>query len=153
MAELFQETDRSHIVVNRDTHPHLVDHTVDDAPVIPVAYAVEWFARAAQKAIGDGQPVGLRDLKVLNGVVADGFHDGLDVELRIVATPEQSRALRLELVDPTGRRRYNCRAVALDQGEAAPTALDGPATELLSIYEQGGVLFHGPAFQVLGTTA
>ena len=149
VAELFLETDRSLIVVNRDTHPHLADHTVDDAPVIPVAYAVEWFARAAQKAIGDGQPVELRDLKVLNGVVADGFHDGLDLELQIVAPPEQSRALRLELVDRTGRRRYNCRAVPLDQGDAAPTTLDGPATELLSIYEQGGVLFHGPAFQVL----
>jgi len=30
-----------------------------------------------------------------------------------------------------------------------PATLNGPATELLSIYEQAGILFHGPAFQVL----
>jgi len=149
VAELFLGTDRDLIVVNRDTHPHLADHTVDDAPVIPVAYAIEWFARAATTAVGDQQSVGLRDVKVLNGVVASGFHDGLDLELRIVTPPEQSRALRLELVDRSGRRRYNCRAVLLDQDDPTPAILDGAATDLPSIYEQGGVLFHGPAFQVL----
>ena len=149
VAERFLGTDRSLIVVSRDTHPHLADHTVDDAPVIPVAYAIEWFLRAAKTEVGDGQSVGLRDVKVLNGVVANGFDEGLDLELRVVTPPEQGRALRLALVDRSGRRRYNCRAVLLDQDDATPPILDGAVTELPSIYEQGGVLFHGPAFQVL----
>ena len=149
VAERFLGSDRDLLVINKETHPHLVDHTVDEAPVIPVAYAIEWFARAAQTAVGDGQSVGLRDVKVLNGVVASGFHDGQNLELRIVTPPEQSRALRLELVDRSGRRRYNCRAVLLDHDDATPPILDGAATDLPAIYEQGGVLFHGPAFQVL----
>ncbi len=150
VADLFLGTPRSLIVVNQNTHPHLADHAVNGTPVVPVAYAIEWLARAAQEAIGADQAVELRDIRVLSGVVVDGFGDGSDLELRIETPPEQSQALRLDLVDRTGRRRYSCRAVPLDKRHAAaPTILGGPASELASIYQPGGVLFHGPAFQVL----
>jgi acyl transferase domain-containing protein/3-hydroxymyristoyl/3-hydroxydecanoyl-(acyl carrier protein) dehydratase/1-acyl-sn-glycerol-3-phosphate acyltransferase len=149
VAELLLGSDGELVVVNRDTHPHLADHAVGGTPVVPVAYAVEWFARDAQTSFGPGRSFALCDVQVLNGVVADGFHDGSDLELRVQASTENGHRHRLELVDSTGRRRYRCDVVALDGDDPSPPVLAGPATELRSIYDDGGVLFHGPAFRVL----
>jgi hypothetical protein len=110
---------------------------------------VEWFARTAQALFGPGRGFALRDVQVLNGVVADGFHDGRDLELRVQTSTGDGHRDRLELVDRTGRRRYRCEAVQLDDDGAAPALLAGPATALHPIYDGAGVLFHGPAFQVL----
>ena len=45
VAELFFNRDHRLILINRNTHPQLADHVVKDAPVIPVAYVIEWFTR------------------------------------------------------------------------------------------------------------
>ena len=146
VAMLLLRNDQSLVMINQDTHPQLVDHTLNSDPVIPVAYAIEWLSRAAQLTIGDGRKVELNNVNVLNGVVADGFNDGVSLELRIVT----NQLPRLELVDHSGRRRYNCSATVLLPDHKTPTTLSGPSTELPAIYNSGGVLFHGPAFQVLG---
>lgn len=149
VAELLVGSDDDLVVVNRDTHPHLADHAIGAVPVVPVAYAVEWFARAANGSVGPGRPFALLDVQVLNGVAADGFHDGGDLELRVRRSTEVGHPGRLELVDRAGRRRYRCDVVLLDDAPDGTAVLAGPGTGLRPVYGCGGVLFHGPAFQVL----
>ena len=149
VAELFFNRDHRLILINRNTHPQLADHVVKDAPVIPVAYVIEWLTRVAQPQLGSDQTVELSDVKVLKGVVADGFNNDISLELRIVISNEKNQSTRLEIVDHSGRRRYNCCAARLAPDDRSRTELSGPATELPEIYNNDGVLFHGLAFQVL----
>ncbi len=90
VAEPFFGGDQSVVVINRNTHPHLVDHTLNIAPAIPAAYAIEWFARAAKSRVSSAQTLELKDVKVLKGVIADGFDDGVNLELRIVVTNKKN---------------------------------------------------------------
>ena len=149
VAELFFNRVDRLVVINRHTHPQLADHVVKDAPVIPVAYVIEWLTRVAQPQLGSDQTVELSDVKVLKGVVADGFDNDISLELRIVISNEKNQSIRLEIVDQSGRRRYNCFAARLAPDDRSRTELSGPATELPEIYNNDGVLFHGLAFQVL----
>ena len=110
---------------------------------------IEWLTRVAQPQLGSDQTVELHDVKVLNGVVADGFENDISLELRIVISNEKNQTTRLEIFDHSGRRRYNCCAARHAPENSERTELSGPATELPEIYHNDGVLFHGPAFQVL----
>ncbi|MEQ1572353.1 MAG: SDR family NAD(P)-dependent oxidoreductase, partial [Myxococcota bacterium] len=73
--------------VDAKANPYLHDHVVAGAPVLPVAIALEWFARAAHALRPDLTLTELRDVKVLRGIRLDGFDgagDWFDVTAREV---------------------------------------------------------------------
>lgn len=162
-GKLFLGMDRStttshRIVVNRTSHPHLADHAINDVPVVPVVYALEWFARQANQHLRGYGLAELTGLKVLKGIVAPHFFADGDLHLLVSATTVKAAdepVLLLELADEiSGRVHYRCSArltpdggtVAspiTDRAFTSPTASSG-----LSHYSTG-VLFHGPAFHVI----
>ena len=148
------------VVVNRSSHPHLADHAIKGIPVVPVAYALEWFARCAAAHLPALRLVELSDLKVISGIAANGYAAGDDLELLVAAQTVETSAghtiVRIELRDTTSNRlRYSCFATLGDDppapnrsGSLFDAALLADTAGERSLYE-GGVLFHGPAFQVI----
>ncbi len=146
------------VSVTRASHPQLTDHAVDGTPVVPVAFAVEWFTRAAAAHRPDLHVAELRDLRVLKGLVLDDFHDGgsLDVEItaRTVDTSPEATTVTLDLVDArTKRPHYRATSLLTAQspvrplGDRDPVLTDGQAWS--GVVYDGDVLFHGDAFQVI----
>ncbi len=142
--------------VDNTTHPHLVDHAVGIVPVVPVVYAMEWFARAAAAHRPDLHIVELSDLRVLKGLVIDGFADGagLDVVVTVtdLGTVSGDTEVGLELADATtGLLRYRARGRLTADLPVAGLRLPEPARPGPSVAHDvyGGVLFHGPSFQVI----
>jgi hypothetical protein len=144
------------VVVGDKTHPYLADHTIKGTPIVPVAFAIEWFSRAA-KAFGPELVLAkLSDLKVLRGIALREFttgHEHLVVNARQLIHGSGA-TLALELTDPKGGIYYRCTAELVEQsGVGAP---DHAKTEELSlgswghgeVYD-GELLFHGPEFQVI----
>ncbi|WP_420452267.1 beta-ketoacyl synthase N-terminal-like domain-containing protein [Ilumatobacter sp.] len=158
------------IAVDLDLHPELIDHAVDGVPVVPVALVLEWFTSLATRRRRDLHLDALVELRVLAGVVLDGFSSGRRRELVARVVGERSPdarddvsdggaggcELELVLVDPSsGRAHYRCRArmtpdpaPLLDRtaGVVGPT---GPTQERVGVIYDGDVLFHGPAFRVI----
>ncbi|WP_329222657.1 SDR family NAD(P)-dependent oxidoreductase [Streptomyces sp. NBC_01485] len=154
-----------------DTHPFLADHSVaGDAPLLPMALALEWFATAVRGQAPDGGPVVLRDVEVVYGVRLPDFHGtGHEVTVHATRGAAAPTALRLTL-ESYASTRY--RAVVdtafgtwagsgpdggpTPVGETGPARTDGtrdwslPAGGHPRAHVYGdGVLFHGPAFHSL----
>ncbi len=148
------------ISVDLAHHPQLIDHAVNGVPVVPVVFAIEWFARLAAANCPHLHLASLADLRVLSGLVAEDYFGGGSLHLvaSVTASEEsgEGRQLTLQLADTaTGRAHYRCSA---HMSATAPSALDlverNDVTEADSepwtseIYF-GDVLFHGPAFRVI----
>ena len=136
--------------IDASSMPHLGDHRIKDAVVVPLALAIEWLARLGP---GPGAaPLVLRDVHVLRGLVLPAFADGGDV-VRVVAVPSADGAPVLELRDAEGRARVTAR---LEEGASSlhaippPPAAGGSGAPRADLYGAGR-LFHGPRFQVLET--
>ncbi|MFN3186695.1 MAG: SDR family oxidoreductase [Nannocystaceae bacterium] len=145
---------RVDVVVDRQSHPFLVDHSIAGTPVVPVAFAVEWFSRAARAACPGLKLAGLHDVSVLRGISLKDF-DSKSTTLHVHTTREAvngTTTLGLELRDDAGNRYYRARATMAAKLPDAPSA---PSTDLglqtwgdRTVYD-GSVLFHGPGFQVI----
>ncbi len=145
---------RVDVVVDRESHPFLVDHSIAGTPVVPVAFAVEWFSRAARAACPGLKLAGLHDVSVLRGISLKDF-DSKSTALHVHTVREAvggTTQLGLELRDDAGNRYYRARATMAAKLPAAPSA---PSTDLglqtwgdRTVYD-GSVLFHGPDFQVI----
>lgn len=142
--------------VDASSHPYLVDHAVEDVPVLPVVLVLEWFARAA-RALAPGLAVAAcRQLRVFRGVPLQRFHDGGDW-LGLRCKPRSEREVEVELVSPVDPRvRYYAAVVELAEPESlrplgadSAVALDASALGPLGVPVYGGALFHGPKFQVI----
>ncbi|MFE5396200.1 SDR family NAD(P)-dependent oxidoreductase [Streptomyces sp. NPDC056568] len=141
--------------VGADSHPHFADHAVGGRPVVPLAYAAEWFARLLREH-DPYAPVELSDLRVLRGVALEDFGTAerrlLVRRFRTVGGPE---AWQLQgHGDDAGAPRYRVTpggalkedgVVGAGNGTRATDLGPLPRTELYD----GHVLFHGPAFQVV----
>ena len=143
------------VSVELGSHPQLVDHAIDGVPVVPVVFALEWFARAAAAHVPSMLVAGVSDLRVLKGlVVGDGRLD-LAVVVRAVDVSADGTGLALELIDTsTGRAHYRCvaRMIAAPQRVIAPTSIVdvGPERSAWTGVVYGdGVLFHGPSFHAI----
>ncbi|NOX28643.1 MAG: beta-ketoacyl synthase, partial [Actinobacteria bacterium] len=161
-------TSESTIRVDASTHPHLVDHSIvangsDPVAVIPVAYAVEWFARAAEDHSARFHQVmhvvELVDIRVLSGVSISDFANGGGTELKLSAHTTKVSAdgvrVALRLVSSeTGRPHYSCSALLGATGFKELQGVGGlpfgAAVELIADPYDGDTLFHGPKFRVLG---
>jgi 3-hydroxymyristoyl/3-hydroxydecanoyl-(acyl carrier protein) dehydratase len=142
---------------DRGSHPHLADHAINGTPVVPVAYALEWFARAAAAHRPDRRLVELTDIRVLKGLVLDGFDDGHGLEAVVtVSDIGADHTVSLELNDSAGRSRYRATGrlgrdqPSPDRSDLCRAPIDGSLRG--DVYE-GGVLFHGSAFQVISEVA
>jgi len=156
------------VVVHQSTHPQLIDHVIKDVPVVPVAYALEWFARSAAAHAPGLYLAELSDLKVIKGITAGKYLSGGNLEIVVSARTVEASAdgtiVDLELVDEMTRKlHYSCSATLTAAAPLAPEAdpvshpdplprpdlaSQGDALPSRAVYDRG-VLFHGPAFQVI----
>ena len=144
---------RFDVIVNSRTEPLLRDHAVAGAPVVPAAWVLDWFARAALALRPDLKLGAVRELKVVRGIrVADydGRGAALALTVREVANGTGAR-LALELRGAGGVLHYAAAAEMADQGLAAPErgVPGGPQRGEAAAHLYGEALFHGPAFHVL----
>jgi acyl transferase domain-containing protein/NADP-dependent 3-hydroxy acid dehydrogenase YdfG len=122
----------------------LADHTIDGITVLPLAFAVEWFAAltsAWQPATG---PVVLRDLAVLRKVDVT-----VDSPLTLEATRGET-GLSVSLSSSHFTLHY--RGLSATGPVPCPNSWPAPTgmhtLDRTDIYD-GQLLFHGPRFQVL----
>ncbi|MGY9074145.1 MAG: beta-ketoacyl synthase N-terminal-like domain-containing protein [Acidimicrobiales bacterium] len=161
----FDDARLTSFTVNGVTHPHLRDHAINRIPVVPVVYALEWFARAASAHDPDLRLIALSNVRVLKGLSIPGFADGEDLHITISSKTTQTSdgqiVLSLDLSEESsGRLHYRCTATlesaasqAASPNGAGEQGLgeQGLAGERLATADIYGddVLFHGAAFQVL----
>ena len=129
--------DRFEVLVNAATYPQLSGHRIAVAPVVPAVLVMEWFFRAAAACFPELTVRTCRDVKVLRGVVVDGFEQRgvrLVVRARVLESTPGSAKLELRLVDDSERPRY---AGVVEMGASAAVAPAGPAAR--GAREPGGV--------------
>ncbi len=146
---------RFDVLVSAASHPHLADHAVRGVPVVPAMQAADWLARGATATRPDLHLVRLRELQVRKGITLDGWHGSGD---RFVLASKQlsnseGAVIGLELRDASGAVRYTAEAEMADAPRAAKQASSAPDGEPRKADVYGGVLFHGPSFQVLRSVA
>ncbi len=137
-------------VVPRSGFPYTEDHAVRGVPVLPLACAAEFIARAAAGRQGPSSGLLLRGLTVLKGVVFDPA-DRRPYFLRVRGTREAD-GLRLTLDSAAGRPHYRA-LVSTERPPPAPVPRlppDGACAPSYAIYD-GDVLFHGPRYRMLRT--
>jgi hypothetical protein len=135
-------------MVTAASHPFLIDHAIDDIPVLPVVMALEWFARAARVARPGLELTVCRDVRVLRGARLCRYSNGGD-PFTVVCRENGDGRLELELRGADGTLHYTAAAEfagALPNG-ATPLALAGLQRYPRATY--GEELFHGPQFQVI----
>ena len=135
------------LIIDSRRHPFLTGHRLKGAPVVPVALAAEWFARAARES-QSGPVLSLSSLRVLRGIRLAGFDSGVPARFQIKSKPVSGR-LDFELHGPGGAKHFSASGVLRDEMPVVPErnadelqAWDGP------IYGHKG-LFHGAPFQVI----
>ncbi|MEW5848464.1 MAG: SDR family oxidoreductase [Myxococcota bacterium] len=149
LGAVAQSAVSAEVSVDSQSHPYLADHRVGGKPVVPVALAMEWFARAAREWCPAGA-LRLRDVKVLRGIKLEHFANGGD-RFAVQCKPlGNGNGLALELRGRDGALHYSATAEEISkQGE--PTKTPDPALGAWTgdaVYD-GHVLFHGPRFQVI----
>lgn len=134
---------------------YLDDHRLDGQPVLPLAFATEMMAEAAQVAWPGRRVVGVRDLQMFKGIVVDGpavplvlsvglerpSADGTLTEVEVeIGTPSTTPALRYRAI------------VELAAGALSAPTFDVPSWHLQplprplpQVYDQWA--FHGPLFR------
>ncbi|MFJ4839924.1 SDR family NAD(P)-dependent oxidoreductase [Streptomyces sp. NPDC088746] len=144
---------RAQVLVRSDTLPQLADHAPAEAPVLPVALVLNWFASAATAWLPAPGPLVLRDLRVYKKCALPDLA-GAGHRLTLSGSrgaPGSPSALEAELRGGDGLAHF--RAV-LDagSGEPDPAAWGAPAglrpLGRPDVYD-GKVLFHGPRFHAL----
>ena len=151
---------RVELQIDRTTHPYLDDHAIDGVPVVPVALAIEWFARTARACCPNLVLEGLRGVEVLHGIMLHEFDSEpkklvVDCQSGDESVDSSSSILHLELSDGNGTVFYRCVADMRPQHSVFPASTSNGDAELVleawgndSMYD-GEVLFHGPEFQML----
>lgn len=150
MVEAVRTLDPSHDL-------YLLDHCIDESPVLPVAVAMELMAEVAQQGWPDLEVVGVRELQLLKGVVLDNGPRTVRVVARAQVEPPSDREgidvnVEIRDVSASGPRYYRATVELAAELPEPPTHVrpDGetlrpfPLT-VADAYRQW--LFHGPRFQ------
>lgn len=118
--------------ISTDTHPFLLDHTIEGTPVLPLASAADLIARVAAQPL----PLELRDLELFQGV---------RVKEAITLRAASSRGVvELRSGDDGNVLHYRAKLGALSD-TTDPGALQGgepSPIDLTTFYER--LTFHGP---------
>jgi acyl transferase domain-containing protein len=151
-SETLQRSQALEVFVDKTSHPYLTDHSIQGVPVVPVVLVMEWFSRAARAARPDLTLVSVNDVKVLRGIKLEGFDasgDAFRVDVEQLSNGDGA-VLGLTLTDAAGRKLYSAKAhVAKDAADAPKAAVGHSGLEKWNGDVYGGVLFHGPDFQVI----
>ncbi len=153
-SSLNVEQARADVRVSKGSHPHLADHAVRETVVVPIAYVLEWMARAAG-AFWPLDGIAFRELKMMRGIRLTEYAQGATSLFTVRAGGGNADPL-LELIDREGMVHYQCRPKLDAPFEVQPGAvsldLDGnlgaPPSEG-SVPYGGRALFHGPGFRAL----
>jgi NAD(P)-dependent dehydrogenase (short-subunit alcohol dehydrogenase family) len=142
-------------VLDTDVHSYLLHHKLDSRPVLPAAMALEIMAEVTQCAWPELEVSGVRDFRVLNGIVLKGSSMPIRIRARPESqSPEKNRdfAIEVEIHDPEGRTRFYQATVVMGERIATaslkPPSLKGLRPFPLAVsdaYKQ--LLFQGPVFQ------
>ncbi len=136
------------VVVTAASHPFLIDHAIDDVPVLPVVMALEWFTRAARAARPGLELAVCRDVRVMKGARLLRYSNGGD-PFTVLCREIEAGRLALELRGADDTLHYTAAAEfseTLPDG-AVPLAPAGLQRYTRATY--GAELFHGPQFQVI----
>ena len=140
------------VLTGTTRHPHLTDHTIDDRVVVPAAFALDWFARAARELWPERPIDALAEFQVLAGLRPG------PTELLTIVAKENGAMIMLA---SGGRPAYRCRVARTDEHA---TLIDPPRSEARdgslaaygsrlpygeSLPNGGRRLFHGPSFHVI----
>jgi NADP-dependent 3-hydroxy acid dehydrogenase YdfG len=134
------------VVINRDSHPHLDSHRIQDVPIFPMVSALDLFLRATRSERNGGGAF-CRNLRVLRGIRLEGYENGGDP---LIVRASANGAF--EIVSAAGTRHYEA---SLDHDHAVQNgffaaSLRGLTPAPWSSEElYGSLLFHGPAFRVI----
>jgi hypothetical protein len=141
--------------VNAATVPELDGHRVKGDVVVPVAFAIEWFVRAARACRPDLTVVSVDRIEVRRGIRLADYDTGIDL---IVAARQlengNGSTVAVELRGLDGSVRY-AATVRLERvapvAPVAPGAPSAPATDPWEdrVVYDGRVVFHGESFQVI----
>jgi acyl transferase domain-containing protein/NADP-dependent 3-hydroxy acid dehydrogenase YdfG len=135
---------RYDLVVGTETHPFLVDHSIQGSPVVPAMLAAEWCVRAGL-AQGLAPPgIEIRDLRVLRGIRLTRGVERLALETR----PIEGGGLACQLRGEGGTLHYSATlakvtgpALREPGRESSQGSWPWPVSRLY-----GEVLFHGREF-------
>jgi len=135
--------------------PYLGDHRLDGKPVVPATVALEWLAEVVQAGWPEWTVTGVRNLRVLRGLVLE-TEAGKTVHFKArAATHADASCLTViaETIDPVGKIPFYRAELVLEPeiGEYR----DGPTVSLSSgmqiepktAYQE--YLFHGPRFHLV----
>lgn len=140
------------VAVDQASHPYLTDHRVAGKPVVPVALAIEWMARAARAFRPAAGAMRLRDLKVLRGIKLDHYENG-GHRFTLVGSAKAGGGDEL-VIELRGKDNGLHFSATVDVSEGARRPAERPASPKLGAWTReavydGHLLFHGPAFQVI----
>lgn len=132
-------------------YPFLRDHSVADAPVVPVVLALEWFAQRARELRPAEFVQAVEKVNVLKGITLRDF-DGAGDVFAIHTTAERADGFSFELRSLSGALHYRAD---VRLGAVPPQAPRSPKPIALGAYPHDPAaiyarwLFHGPDFQVI----
>ena len=133
---------------------YLNDHRLDGKPVLPLAFATEFMAEAAQAAWPDLRVVAVRNLQLMKGITVDApVHLVINVRGAVHSNAEGLTDVDVEIATPSQNPPVRYRAVVqLAANELASPEFDAPAAPLVPFpttvdraYREW--TFHGPLFQ------
>jgi len=139
---------------------YLADHVLDGNPVLPAAMALELMAETAAQGWPEFTVAGIRDFRVLKGIVVDNGPRPLRIVARAqthAPTEGLGMAVDVEIAPPGHKGPPNYRATVL-LADRAPAPPPDPETLMLSglapfpmpldeAYRKW--LFHGPLFAAI----
>lgn len=147
------------------THPYLLNHVVEDLPVVPACLILEWFTRTIQSQNSQWKLITLENFKVLKGIRLSGFHNrkhDFFVNAEVVSASSDQQIINLQLISTEKVLHYSARAI-LQIKKFIPTsevnlevdAADSWPWTLDDIYftekhqQIAHRLFHGPDFYAI----
>ena len=141
-----QTSDQLEIVIDAQSYPELVDHSISGPPVVPVVMISEWMLGALASILPGAPYLALEDLRVRRGIMLETWPE--PTYLTVTIQPTQGSEFNLSIVDSEGKERYAAVGRQLTEMPTGPSAPVGLPTAS-SPQPYGGVLFHGPRFQAL----
>jgi NAD(P)-dependent dehydrogenase (short-subunit alcohol dehydrogenase family) len=142
------------VCVSHQSHPYLSGHRIKGVAVIPAVLVLDWFCRAACAARPGYSVKACQDVKVLHSVTLPRFDiEGHRLRVLCIAGLREFNHLETELRDQDGTLYYSAH-VEMSESPFVPPEFVPPSEPSvpwgLSAGEAyGGLLFHGPEFQVL----
>ncbi|QYO67473.1 SDR family NAD(P)-dependent oxidoreductase [Leptolyngbya sp. 7M] len=138
-------------------NPFLLDHMIQQHPVLPATCAMAWMANACEQLYPGYKFFKQTDFKVLKGIILDPVEVGnytLELE-EVEKQPEAIQCLAKIRSHQNGRERYHFRThlTLVRQLPDAPLhrcfnlSLGAAMLPDTAIYSSTSGLFHGPAFQ------